>query len=340
MSPEDRWPPSSGELSAAESIEPPRLGVIIPTVGERIELKRMLESVLDQTRKVQVIRVVVDADDTTLVDSIVADLGERLSAVDLEVISTGAKREEGVYLVETGYGYAVNRGLERLDTDLIAFLDDDDELRPSHFAGLEAALDPASGRGVAYARVLIRPTSGRERLFPEGPMPDGKIGIEMLIDPQAVLLPATLIHRSVLDRTGPLDQELDRLADTDMLVRLGLASEIAAVDDPTYVYYRISRRDVVSERVLSERSRLYHKHRKHLIWRRRVMLWDVQARSALRSGLDDLGQEAAEQVVSQFWPNPPRFLVTWYAAIRRRQTPEIVTRIAKKFNSLFSRKGR
>ncbi len=318
----------------------PTLGVVIPTIGQRLELKRMLESVLEQTRPVHAIRVVVDAADTSLVEGIVSQLSGQLGATDIEVLSTGANREEGAYLVETGYGYAVNRGLERLETDLVAFLDDDDEIRPTHFAGLEAALDPTAGRGVAYARVLIRPTSGKERLFPEGEMPEGKIGIELLIDPQAVLLPATLIHRTVLEKTGPLDQTLDRLADTDMLVRLGLATLIAAVDDPTYVYYRISRRDVVSERVLTERSRLLHKHHNHLSWRQRVMFWDVQARSTLRSGMEELGREAGHEVVSAFWPNPPRLLVDWYVAIRRRQTPKFVTSAAKRFNRLFSLKGR
>lgn len=302
------------------------LGVVIPTVGDRVDLRRMLESILGQTRPVQAIRIVVDADDTSLVDSIVADLADSLTGIDVEVLTTGAKRGEGVYLVETGYGFAVNRGLERLDTELVAFLDDDDELGASHFAGLEAALDPAAGRGVAYSRVLIRPPSGKDRLFPEGPMPEGRIGIELMIDPKAVLLPATLIHRSVLDRIGNLDESLDRLADTDMLVRLGLGSEIAAVDNPTYVYYRVSRRDVVNERVLAERSKLLRKHQEHLTRRQRLALWDKQARSALRSGLEDLGQEASHQVISALWDPPPGLAVSWYTAIRRRPTPRLVTR--------------
>ncbi|MGH8913397.1 MAG: glycosyltransferase [Acidimicrobiia bacterium] len=306
------------------------LGVVIPTVGERPELKRLLLTVLDQTRPVQAIRIVVDAADTTLVDGIVDQLSHRLHSTDLSVTSTGAKRGQGEYLVETGYGYAVNRGLETLDTDLVAFLDDDDEIRPAHFSQLEAALDPGNGLGVAYSRVEIVTPEGERRLFPEGDMPRGKIRTGVLIDRHPVLLPATLISRPVLDEVAGLDQTLDRLADTDMVVRLGLATGFAAVDDPTYVYYRISRKAVVNERVQVETAQMLHKHQQHLRRRERLLFWDTQARASLRAGLAEVGRDAGEQAVAALWPHPPRFLVDWYVRIRGRQTPQFLRRIAKR----------
>jgi glycosyltransferase involved in cell wall biosynthesis len=347
MSPEGRWQPSSNEPSKAEqpafadneiAAARPTLGVIIPTVGERIELKRMVVTILDQTRPVHAIRIVVDADDTALVDSIVADLGDRLSAVDLKVISTGATRGEGVYLVETGYGYAVNRGLERLDTELFAFLDDDDELRPRHFEQLEAALDPANGVGAAYSRVEVITPDGETRRFPEGPLPSGRIGTAVLIDRHPVLLPATLIHRSVMDELVSLDESLDRLADTDMLVRLGAATRFAAVDDPTYVYYRQSRKAVVQERVQEERLQMIRKHNHLLTRRERARFWDTESRTSLRAGFEGLGREAAREVVSVIWPNPPEFLVSWYVALRSRRTPEPLRKLAKKVTGPISGK--
>jgi glycosyltransferase involved in cell wall biosynthesis len=304
------------------------LGVVIPTIGERPELKRLLLTVLDQTRPVQAIRIVVDAHDTTLVDSIVEELSDRLLSTDLLVTSTGAQRGEGEYLVETGYGYAVNRGLETLHTDLVAFLDDDDEIRPAHFAQLEAALDPE--HGVAYSQVEIVNPEGERRLFPEGDMPQGKIRTGVLIDRHPVLLPATLISRSVLDEVVGLDQTLDRLADTDMIVRLGLATDFAPVDEPTYVYYRISRKSVVNERVIIETVQMLKKHQKHMGRKERLLFWDTQARQALRAGFPEVGREAAEQVVAAIWPHPPAFLVGLYVAIRRQQTPEPLKRLARR----------
>lgn len=317
----------------------PTLGVVIATVGQRVDLKRMLQSITAQTRPVQAIRIVVDAKDTRLVDGIVDDMTGELTGIDLSVTSTGAERGEGEYLVETGYGYAVNRGLELLDTDLVAFLDDDDEITPNHFANLEAALDPAGGLGVAYSRVEIVSPEGERKLFPEGVMPAGTIRTGVLIDRHPVLLPATLIHRSVLDVVECLDQSLDRLADTEMIVRLGLATGFAPVDEPTYVYYRISRKAVVNERVIIETVQMLKKHQGQMSRKERLLFWDTQARQALRAGFPEVGREAAEQFVAALWPRPPRFLVDLYVAIRRRQTPQPLKRLARRIGPKSGRNG-
>jgi glycosyltransferase involved in cell wall biosynthesis len=315
------------------------LGVVIATVGQRPDLKRMLQSILSQTRHVQAIRIVVDAKDTSLVEGIVADLSGGLAGIDLKVTSTGAERGAGEYLVDTGYGYAVNRGLELLDTDLVAFLDDDDEIRPNHFANLETVLDPKAGRGVAYTRVEIVSPDGDRKLFPQGPMPSGKIRPGVLIDRHPVLLPATLIHRSVLDVVESLDQSLDRLADTDMVVRLGLATEFAPADDPTYVYYRISRKTVVNERVLAETAQMLKKHQVHMGTKERFMFWDTQARQALRAGFSEIGGDSSREAVAVFWKNPPSFLVGLYTAFRGRRTPEFVRRIGRRLGPKSGRSG-
>jgi glycosyltransferase involved in cell wall biosynthesis len=304
------------------------LGVVIATIGTRTELETMLRSIVAQARPVDAIRIVVDSDDTSLVDRIVSGLSSDLAPIDVRVLSTGANRTEGAYLVETGYGYSVNRGLETLDTDLIAFLDDDDEIRSSHFSQLEKALSPEAGLGAAYSRVEVRSPDGASHLFPEGAMASGKLRPSVLIDKHPVLLPASLIHRSVIQQVVSLDENLDRLADTDMIVRIGLTTGFSAVDDPTYVYNRISRKAVVNERVLVETAQMLKKHQNHMSKRERLLFWDTQARQALRSGLPDIGRDAAEQLVSVFWPRPPRFLVSAFIAVRSRKTPRFVKKIA------------
>jgi len=308
----------------------PTLGVIVPTIGDRPELKRLLLSVLSQSRPVQAICVVVDARETTLVDGILEEIRDQLGSTHMEVISTGADRSEGAYLVETGYGFAVNRGLETLDTELVAFLDDDDEIRPSHFAQLEAALDPAAGKGAAYCRVLVVSRDGKTRLFQQGNLPQGKIRAAVLIGSHPVLLPATLIHRSVLDEVVGLDETLDRKADTDMVVRLGHATEFVGVDDPTYVYHRTSHGSVVHDRALTEMTQLLRKHQDLMNNRERWIAWDALARSSLRSDLPEVAREAAKQAIAVFWSNPPGFVVSLYLWVRGLRTPQFVKRLAIK----------
>src|SRR5690606_40987518 len=48
--------------------------------------------------------IVVDADDSSFVDSVVAELKGLLEGIDVSVVVTGARRQAGDYLAETGYG--------------------------------------------------------------------------------------------------------------------------------------------------------------------------------------------------------------------------------------------
>jgi glycosyltransferase involved in cell wall biosynthesis len=307
------------------------LGIVIPTVGQRPELKRMLLSIAAQTVPVEAVRIVVDSDDTSLVEQIVIDLSDALGSIDVEVDSTGVHRAEGAYLVdEAGHGFAMHLGSAKLDTDLVAFLDDDDEILPQHYEHLIEALDPGAGVGVAYSRVVVVTAAGGRKLHPGGDLPVGKLSASLIIDRQPALLPASLIHRSVLDMVENVDESFDRLADTEMLVRLGAVTRFAAVDDPTYIYYRVDKKALINERVLTETARLLRKHEGLLRKRERILFWDTQARQALRAGFDDLGRDAAGQVLGAMLPVVPELFVNWYVGLRRRQTPEYLKRVAAK----------
>ena len=245
-----------------------------------------------------------------------ARLRGRLGETTIDVVSTGADREEGAYLVETGYGYAVNRGLEVIDTELVAFVDDDDELLPRHYAQLEAVLQPDAGIGVAYSRVLVVSPDGSTRPFQKGELPEGKIRAAILIGRHPVLLPTTLIHRSVLEAVGPMDEGLDRKADTDMVVRIGAATRLVAVNDPTYIYYRVAHGSQVLDRALTEMALLLRKHKPLMNRRERWVAWDALCRSATQADLPDLAQEAATEAVAVFWPRPPSPVVAAYLWLR------------------------
>jgi glycosyltransferase involved in cell wall biosynthesis len=289
----------------------------------------MLLSIAAQTVPVQAIRIVVDSDDTSLVEQIVRDLGKALGSIEVGVDSTGVNRAEGMYLVdEAGHGFAMHRGVSKLDTDLVAFLDDDDEILPNHYEQLVDALDPGAGVGIAYSRVAVVSPEGKRKLHPRGELPAGRLSAAVIIDRQPALLPASLIHRSVLDVVENVDESFDRLADTDMLVRLGAVTRFAAVDDPTYIYYRVDKKALINERVLTETARLLRKHEGLLSRRERILFWDTQARQALRAGFDDLGRDAGGQVLGAMLPVVPKLFADWYVWLRRRQTPEYLKRAA------------
>lgn len=307
-----------------------RLGVIVPTIGDRPELRRLLRSVAAQTRRPQQVCVVVDSTETALVEEIVAELRPEFGDIELGLVSTGVTRGEGEYLVETGYGFAVNAGLAELDVDLVSFLDDDDEILPDHYANLEEALLARDDIGLAYSRVEVVSVDGRRRHFQSGDLPSGRFSAFTLIGAHPVLLPATLIRMSVVHGLNGLDATLDRKADTDMLVRLGQASEFVSVDPATYVYYRNPHGSEVNVRALEEMYLLIEKHQTVMTKQERWLSWDGLTRSAIKSGLDDLARSSARQAVATWVSTTPGWLVSLYVRIRRLDTPKSVRRWIQK----------
>lgn len=100
------------------------VAVVIPTIPGREErLQKAVESVMHQTRVPDQIVVQLDAD---------------------------------------GQGAAVtrNRGLEKVTSDYVAWLDDDDELLPNHIERLAKVLDKHPGIGLVYP--IPRVEGGRD----------------------------------------------------------------------------------------------------------------------------------------------------------------------------------
>lgn len=309
------------------------LGVVIPTIGDRPELRRLLLSVARQDRRPEAVCVVVDSKDTAMTYEIVDGILHELEPMEVSVVSTGVDRATGEYLVETGYGYAVNLGLSNLDTDLVSFLDDDDEILHNHYSNLEAALGADDSIGLAYSRVEVVSVDGRRRHFQSGELPSGHFSAYALMGAHPVLLPATLIRRSLIDDLGHMDETLDRKADTDMLVRLGGATDFAAVDEATYVYYRNPHGSDVHDKALEEMYLLIGKHLGEMSRREQWLSWDSLTRSSLKAGLPDLAREAAYEAI-RTWVSPtPGWLISLYVRVRSLDVPPSIRRTIGKLRN-------
>lgn len=63
----------------------------------------------------------------------------------------------------TGAAATRQRALARVDTEFVAFLDDDDEFMPDHLAALRKAMDD-HGADYTYSYYMVKDPSGRERV--------------------------------------------------------------------------------------------------------------------------------------------------------------------------------
>ena len=86
------------------------------------------------------------------------------------------------------YGHHARlRGIDFAMGDLIAYVDDDDALRPGHVAVLAAALEADPEAGFALSRMISHSRAGVETAIGYGPPAAGSIGTPMIMHRREIL---------------------------------------------------------------------------------------------------------------------------------------------------------
>ena len=214
---------SAEEPSAADRRDgdSPLVSVVIPTYGRPRYLSDALLSVGEQTYD-EVQLLVVDDHSPDAVAPVVEGL-------DLGLNDVRCLRHER----NKGANAARNTGIRAADGEFVAFLDDDDRWTPTYLERAVAAFDdPEIGLVTVGARVVDG--DGRER---------GVYRPDFSRDPTDDLLDGELVgsfsrfvvRRSVLDRVGPLDEELPSWQDWDLQFRLARECRFASIPEPLVV---------------------------------------------------------------------------------------------------------
>ena len=220
----------------------PRVSVVIPTRNRRALLFRTLASVLAQDG-VDVAVVVVDEASADGTAAALRELGDpRVSVVRHEVAR--------------GVAAARNAGLERVATEWVAFVDDDDVWAPGKLAAqLEAlAASPDCEWSCTSAVVVdgalgivgaeVAPAAGRlvERLLAYNAIPGGGSSV--------------MVRSDTARKVGGFDPKLRVVADWDLWIRLAQTSPLAAVERPLVGYLRHG--DSMSRQLEELRHELEH----------------------------------------------------------------------------------
>jgi glycosyltransferase involved in cell wall biosynthesis len=219
----------------------PSIAVIVPVYRAHY-LATCLASVFAQTLSpTQVIVVDDGSPDGAAIDSAVAPYRDRLILLRQDNLGAGAAR---------------NRGLRHSSTELIAFLDADDEWCPHHLGRQAGVLGKEDGPALVYAnRRLIGdgPLSGL--LFMDAAPSTGEATLEALLSQRCTILTSSVVvERSVLFAAGLFDETLRRGQDFDMWVRLAAAGARFSSTTEPLVCRRIHAMNLSGDR-LSELER-------------------------------------------------------------------------------------
>lgn len=209
-------------------MSPPRVSVVVPTMGRRATLKRALRSVFRQS--VADLEVVL-VDDASPPE--VAPLAEEFDDPRLRIIRRS---------VNGGPGAARNTGIAAARGDVIAFLDSDDEWVPTK---LEEQLAYIDGRNpedapcdaVVCGYVMRFPDDGRRHVddvrTPEPIRETARLVWGCDVSPGSTLL----FRRAIVDDIGWFDESLRRMEDWDWLIRVSRRYRVECLREPLAIVH-------------------------------------------------------------------------------------------------------
>ena len=198
-----------------------------------------------------------------LADAVRSALGQSVTPNEVLIVDDGSDDTTGAiaqgfgarvrYVRQSNQGVAAarNRGIELATSDLIAFLDADDQWMPSKLAVQLGALNE-TGAHVCYSDLSLIDSGGQEIGVHQQP-PHYDIGNALFYAGNVVGTPSSVVvSREALASSGGFRPDLSFSADWDLWIRLARAHRFVHVRQPL-VRYRVhssnmSRNTVVLER--------------------------------------------------------------------------------------------
>lgn len=223
-----------------------RISVVIPTRNRRALLARTLASVFAQ-EGVEPAVIVVDEGSTDGTAAYLGSLGDRVSVIRHDV--------------PLGVAAARNAGVERVEDEWVAFVDDDDVWAPGKLVAQTRALSAQQEADWCCAGAVVLDRELRIVGVEEVPEAEGLV--ERLLRYNAIPGGGSgvVARTEVLRALEGFDPALRVVADWDLWIRLALRSQPVLVDRPLVGYLRHS--NSMSRDLAAIRRELEHVAAKH-----------------------------------------------------------------------------
>ncbi|UPM43935.1 glycosyltransferase family 2 protein [Halocatena salina] len=225
----------------------PLVSVILTTYDRREYLPEAIESVTDQTyEKIEL--VVVDDHSPESPQDIVDDASQE-SVRDIVFV----RHEEN-----KGASAARNTGIEVADGEILAFLDDDEQWKPTK---IERQVDVLQNEGpdvgAVYTGIQMFDPSG-STIAVRDAKDEGDLTKKFLCG-STPPFPSIAVRQEIVSAAGPFDEELPSWNDREWLLRVAQECEFGAIDAPLVVSQREDGRSKLSGNFAVKKETSYPK---------------------------------------------------------------------------------
>lgn len=200
------------------------ISVVIPTHNRADLLPRAIESAQKQTyRDIEIIVVSDGSTDDT--DSVV----EKIKAEDNRI-------KYCPYSPGHGGNYARNYGVEQAGGEYVAFLDDDDEWLPTKLEKQLNLFEADSNMVLAYTGVNVIYVNEKIN-YSFIPKDQGDLSRKVLLGNCIGSTSTAMVKKSVFEKSGVFDNDLDALQDFDLWIRVVQHGTVGVVSEELINYY-------------------------------------------------------------------------------------------------------
>lgn len=221
---------------------PPGISIIVPTYNRAGYLTTCLDSILCQMGPEDELLVVNDGS-TDQTEAVLGRYSDRLRAI---TVANGGKAA------------AMNLGLEETDRPFVWIVDDDDIVASGARERLMGLFRDDPDAGFAYGRHL-RFRAGTDESEPEifdtGHWVECEADrfLTATLEDMFVHQPGMIVRRSLYERVGLFDRQLNRSVDYEMLIRLAASGRAAATENVVfYQRQHAGARGSAAERIAPE----------------------------------------------------------------------------------------
>jgi glycosyltransferase involved in cell wall biosynthesis len=195
-----------------------KITTIIPTYNRQNHIKRAIESVLNQSTKVDEI-IVVD-------DGSTDDTKELIKDYPIKYI----------YQQNSGVSSARNSGIKESNGDFLTFLDSDDEW---HFDKISKQLEfHTKNKDILFSHTNEKWMRDNKEIKIKGA--NKKFGgfiFEDILSHCTIGASTVMIHRDIVDDIGLFDESLEICEDYDLWLRVAKKYQIGYIDEPLITKY-------------------------------------------------------------------------------------------------------